>query len=67
MEVGFNVAVMADGLEKNNPYFIILYDKPLFLNPETFIDEWSNEWPKRELLIRVSTTKGYLVINVVRQ
>jgi hypothetical protein len=33
VEVGFNVAVMADGLEKGDPYFIILCDKPLFLNP----------------------------------
>lgn len=43
MEVGFNVAVMANGLEKDNPYFIILCDKSLFLNPDTFIDDWGND------------------------
>jgi hypothetical protein len=43
---------MADGLEKGDPYFIILCDKPLFLNPDTFTDDWDNDWPKGELLIR---------------
>jgi hypothetical protein len=46
VEVGFNIAVMADGLEKGNPYFIILCDKPLFLNLETFTDDWVTTGPK---------------------
>jgi hypothetical protein len=52
VEVGFNVAVMSDVLEKGDPFFLILCDKALFLNSETFTDDCGNEWPEEEMLMR---------------
>jgi hypothetical protein len=52
VEVRFNVAIMSDVVEKGDPFFLILCDKALFVNAETFTDDWGNEWPGREMLIR---------------
>lgn len=52
VEVRFNVAIMSDVVEKGNPFFLILCDKALFMNAETFTNNWRSEWPGQEMLIR---------------
>lgn len=52
VEVGFNVAVMCDGVERGDPFFVILCDRVLYSNPETFVDDWGNTWSKGDMLVR---------------
>jgi hypothetical protein len=52
IQVGFNVAVMSDVIEKGDPFFLILCNKVLFFNPKAFTDDWGNEWPERDMLTR---------------
>ena len=52
VEVRFNITVMFDVVEKGDPFFLILCEKVLFVNVETFTDEWGNEWPGQKMLIR---------------
>ena len=51
IQVGFNVAVMSDVIEKGDPFFLILCNKVLFFNPKAFTDDWGNEWPEGDILI----------------
>ena len=43
---------MFDVVKNNDSFFIILCEKALYMNLETFTDEWKNEWSNRDMLIR---------------
>jgi hypothetical protein len=44
--------VMSDIVENGDSFFIILYDKALYMNLETFTNERGNKWSSGYMLIR---------------
>lgn len=49
MEIGEYFAVIAEELENGDPFYVVLFDIPLYTCNSTFEDEWENTWFRRDM------------------
>jgi hypothetical protein len=54
VELGFNFAVISQEIEKNDPFYIVICNRPQFRNPYAFTDDRGNQWCEGDVLIKGS-------------
>jgi hypothetical protein len=51
VEIGDNVAVIANELENGDPFYILLCNRPFHRCQKTFDDKWGNIWYEGDMII----------------
>ncbi len=53
VEMGDNFVVILDELENDDPFYVVLCNKPLHRCKETFDDDWGNTWYEGDMTSKV--------------
>ncbi len=51
VEIGDNYTIVAKELEEGDPFYIVLFNQPIYHCPSTFSDGWNNTFLAREMVL----------------